>query len=125
MWKMCWRHAIARDPKRPVVCLDEALKQAKRLAERIELHHTPKHGSWLNGDGFAVLAPADRFAMAEIEVSALGRQCLARRIAQPETLRRHVAAWEEKRNAAQAKVNRHTTNQARVKLHSPHPSSQE
>ena len=55
--------------------------EAKRLADRLEVHHTPKHGSWLN--------------MAEIELSALGRQCLARRIAQHDTLCRHIAAWKE------------------------------
>ena len=65
--------------------------EAKRLAERIELYHTPKHGSWLN--------------MAEIELSALGRQCLARRIATHNTLRHQIAAWEQQRNTAQAKVN--------------------
>jgi hypothetical protein len=57
----------------------EAKRLAERLAERIELHHTPKHGSWLN--------------MAEIELSALGRQCLARRIANHDTLRRPIAHW--------------------------------
>ena len=61
--------------------------------------------------------------MAEIELSALGRQCLARRIAQHDTLRRHVAAWEEQRNGAQAKVTwQLTTNQARIKLKSLYPS---
>ena len=64
-------------------------EEAKRLAERVELHHTPKHGSWLN--------------MAEIEFGALGRQCLARRVAQHATLRRHVAQWEDGRNATQAR----------------------
>ena len=83
--------------------------EAKRLTERVELHHTPKHGSWLN--------------MAEIEFSALGRQCLARRVAQHATLRRHVAQWEDRRNATQAKVTwRLTTNQARAKLRSLYPS---
>jgi len=83
--------------------------EAKRLADRLEVHHTPKHGSWLN--------------MAEIELNALGRQCLARRIAQHDTLCRHVAAWEEQRNAAHAKVIWHlTTDQARVKLRSLHPA---
>ena len=86
-----------------------APEEAKRLAERVELHHTPKHGSWLN--------------LAEIEFSALGRQCLARRIATPDTLRRAVAQWEEQRNAGQAKVTWHfTTDQARVKLRSLYPS---
>ena len=61
--------------------------------------------------------------MAEIEFSALGRQCLARRIATPDTLRRAVAQWEEQRNAGQAKVMWHFTNdQARVKLRSLYPS---
>jgi hypothetical protein len=83
--------------------------EARRLAERIELHHTPKHGSWLN--------------MAEIELSALSRQCLARRIAQADTLRRQVALWEQQRNAAKGKVNWHfTTGQARDKLRSLYPS---
>ena len=84
--------------------------EARRLAERLEVHHTPKHGSWLN--------------MAEIELSALGRQCLARRrIATCATLRRQIALWEEQRNTAQAKVTWHfTTDQARVKLRSLYPS---
>ena len=85
--------------------------EAKRLADRLEVHHTPKHGSWLN--------------RAEIELGALGRQCLARRIAQHNTLRRHLADWEEQRNAAQAKVTwQFTTSQARVKLKSFYPSVQ-
>ena len=84
-------------------------EEAKRLAERIELHHTPKHGSWLN--------------MAEIELSALGRQCLARRIAQQDTLRRKVEQWEQQRNATIIKVDwQFTTEQARVKLRSLYPS---
>ncbi len=64
--------------------------EAERLADRLEIHHTPKHGSWLN--------------MAEIELSALGRQCLAQRIAKQTTLTEQVAAWVAARNAAQAKV---------------------
>jgi hypothetical protein len=85
---------------------------AKHLAERIELHHTPKHGSWLN--------------MAEIEFSALARQCLARRIASHETLRGSVLRWEEQRNAAQPKVAWHLTNHhARAKLRSLYPSLEE
>ena len=84
-------------------------EEAKRLAERIELHHTPKHGSWLN--------------IAEIELSALGRQCLARRIAQQDTLRRKVEQWEDQRNATATKVDwQFTTEQARVKLRSLYPS---
>jgi hypothetical protein len=91
--------------------LDEAFppEEAKRLAERIELHHTPKHGSWLN--------------IAEIELSALGRQCLARRIAHQDTLRRKVEQWEQQRNATIIKVDwQFTTEQARVKLRSLYPS---
>ena len=85
------------------------LEEAKRLAERIELHHTPKHGSWLN--------------MAEIELSVLGRQCLARRIAQQDTLRRKVEQWEGQRNATTAKVVwQFTTKQARSKLQALYPS---
>lgn len=84
-------------------------EEAKRLAERIELHHTPKHGSWLN--------------IAEIELSALGRQCLARRIAHQDTLRRKVEQWEQQRNATIIKVAwQFTTEQARVKLRSLYPS---
>jgi hypothetical protein len=58
--------------------------EARRLAEKLEFHYTPKHGSWLN--------------MAEIELSILQRQCLNRRIADEETLKREVAAWEQQRN---------------------------
>jgi hypothetical protein len=64
--------------------------EAKRLADRLEIHYTPKHGSWLN--------------MAEIEFSALTRQCLSRRIAKSETLRQSVERWERDRNAATAKI---------------------
>src|SRR5215210_5257805 len=77
--------------------------EAKRLAERIEIHHTPKHGSWLN--------------MAEFELSALGRQCLSRRIAHQDTLKRQIAGWEEKRNAAARQVTgEFTTQEGRTKL---------
>ena len=60
--------------------------EAKRLADKLEIHYTPKHGSWLN--------------MAEIELSVLARQCLDRRIPNRATLEREVAAWEAERNAA-------------------------
>jgi DDE superfamily endonuclease len=83
--------------------------EAKRLADRLEIHHTPKHGSWLN--------------MAEIELSALARQCLACRIARQDTLARRVAQWEEARNSTAVKVNwQLTTGDARVKLRSLYPS---
>jgi len=86
-----------------------APEEAKRLADKLEIHYTPKHGSWLD--------------MAEIELSILGRQCLGRRIDSAETLTREVAAWEEQRNAAKAKVNwRFTTADARVKLRRRYPS---
>jgi hypothetical protein len=83
--------------------------EAKRIADKLEIHHTPKHGSWLN--------------MAEIEMSVLGRQCVHRRIGDPQTLRREVEAWERDRNARTAKVNwRFTTANARIKLHRLYPS---
>ena len=111
-----------RDAERVVLVMDQpnthspaslyqafAPAEAKRLADRPEVHHTPKHGSWLN--------------MAEIELAALGRRCLARRIAQHDTLCRHVAAWEEQRNSAQTKITwQFTTSQARIKLKSLYPS---
>ena len=85
--------------------------EAKRLAQRIEIHHTPKHGSWLN--------------MAEIELSALGRQCLSRRIARADTLKRQITAWETQRNAGSAPVQwQFTTADARTKLRSLYPSLQ-
>jgi hypothetical protein len=84
-------------------------EQARRLAERFEVHYTPKHGSWLN--------------VAEIELSVLGRQCLDRRIASAEELRREVAAWEAERNERAVAVRwRFTTTEARIKLHRLYPS---
>ena len=83
--------------------------EAKRIADRLEIHYTPKHGSWLD--------------MAEIELGILGRQCLDRRIDNAETLTREVAAWEAQRNAAKAKVNwRFTTDDARIRLKKLYPS---
>jgi hypothetical protein len=85
--------------------------EARRLAERIEWHYTPKHGSWLN--------------MAEIELSVLARQCLDRRIPDRPTLVREVAAWEAKRNAAGVKADwQFTTADARVKLKRLYPTTQ-
>lgn len=63
-----------------------ALAEAKRLADKLETHYTPKHGSWLN--------------IAEIELSVLSRQCLDRRVPDAATLQRAVHAWQERRNAA-------------------------
>ena len=83
--------------------------QARRMAEKLEIHYTPKHGSWLN--------------MAEIELSVLSRQCLKRRIADQEGLQKEVTAWEQARNAAGAKVDwRFTTADARIKLKRLYPS---
>ena len=82
--------------------------EAKRLADRLEIHYTPKHGSWLN--------------MAEIELSVLGRQCLDRRLADVETLTQEVSAWEQARNAAQKTVHwQFTTQDARIKLKKLYP----
>lgn len=86
-------------------------KEAKRLLDRLEIHYTPKHGSWLN--------------MAEIELSVLSGQCLDRRIPDQETLVREVAAWEKGRNQEKRKVNwQFTTENARIKLTRLYPSIQ-
>lgn len=83
-------------------------QEARRLAERIEIHYTPKHGSWLN--------------MAEIELSALNGQCLDRRIPHLETMRSHIAAWENDRNTRQSKIHWHfSTDNARTKLRHLYP----
>ena len=83
---------------------DEALEMARRL----EIHYTPKHGSWLN--------------VAEIELSVLKRQCLAERIPELETMRRKADAWNHARNTRQTKVNwQFTTADARVKLKRLYP----
>jgi len=91
--------------------LYEAFKpqEARRLLNKLELHYTPKHGSWLN--------------MAEIEFSALFRQCLDRRIPDAETLASEVTAWETDRNTRQTTANwRFTTDDARIKLSRLYPS---
>lgn len=86
-------------------------EEARRILDRLEFHHTPKHGSWLN--------------MAEIELSVLGRQCLDRRIPDQELLRQEVAAWEALRNSAQATTEwRFTTADARIKLKQLYPVTQ-
>lgn len=82
--------------------------KAFTLAQRLEIHHTPKHGSWLN--------------IAEIELSALTRQCLDRRIADLEVLNTELAAWQAVTNADQRQVNWHfTTNDARTRLRHLYP----
>ena len=86
--------------------------EPRRIAERLEVHYTPKHGSWLN--------------VAEIELSTMSSQCLHRRIPDRETLEREVAAWEAERNALGGPVNwRFTTEDARVKLKRLYPSVEE
>ncbi len=85
-------------------------EEAHRLARKLELVHTPKHGSWLN--------------MAEIELSALSRQCLNRRITDLVTLADEVTAWAQERNQHATTVQwRFTTADARVKLASLYPKS--
>ena len=85
--------------------------EARRIAERLEIHYTPKHGSWLN--------------MAEIEIGAMVGQCLNRRLPDRETLRREVDAWQQRRNREVVRVDwRFTTADARIKLKSLYPSIQ-
>ena len=83
-------------------------EEARHLAERLEIHYTPKHGSWLN--------------IAEIELSVLKRQCLAGRIDCIEKMRTEVAAWNTDRNNRQTKVDwQFSTNDARIKLKRLYP----
>ena len=83
-------------------------EEAKRLADRLEIHHTPKHGSWLN--------------LAEVELSALARD-LPERVGSRPDLERHVMAWERRRNGAEvAAAWRFTTADARVKLRKLYPT---
>ena len=82
---------------------------ARALADRLEIHYTPKHGSWLN--------------MAETELSVLSRQCLDRRIDNKELLTAEVAAWQTARNQASTTIDwRFTTTDARIKLKRLYPS---
>jgi len=86
-----------------------APEEAKRIWDRLELHYTPKHGSWLN--------------MAEIELSVLSRQCLDRRIPDQDALRCETSAWVERRNTAKATIEwRFTTTDARIKLKKLYPT---
>lgn len=83
--------------------------EARRIAEKLEIHYTPKHGSWLN--------------MAEIELSVLSRQCLNRRLPDQPTLQHEISAWETQRNDAASTVNwRFTTADARIKLKRLYPT---
>jgi hypothetical protein len=82
--------------------------EARRLARRLEIHYTPRNGSWLN--------------VAEIELSALARQCLDRRLGSAAAMRAEVASWAADRNATQTRVRwRLTTNQARIRLRHLYP----
>jgi hypothetical protein len=84
-------------------------EEARRIIEKLDIHYTPKHGSWLN--------------MAEIELSVLHRQCLQARMPDRPTLTEKVSAWEKRRNAANSTVHwRFTTEDARIKLHKLYPS---
>ncbi len=83
--------------------------EARRLWQKLEVHYTPKHGSWLN--------------MAEIELGILTRQCLRRRLPDIATLAREATAWERDRNARASTITwRFTTPDARIKLHRLYPS---
>lgn len=86
-------------------------EQARRLASRLEIHHTPKHGSWLN--------------IAEIELGALTLQCLDRRIPDIATLREETHQWEQRRNLSQKGVDwQFSTQEARIKLKRLYPQVQ-
>lgn len=83
--------------------------EARRIARKFEIHHTPKHGSWLN--------------MAEIELSVLASQCLDQRIPDQQTLRQETVAWAERRNKVKAKIDwRFTSDTARTKLDRLYPA---
>jgi hypothetical protein len=84
--------------------------EAKRIADKLEIHYTPKHGSWLN--------------MAEIEISAMSRQCLSDRMDNAGRLEVEVSSWAERRNADESKVDwRFTTTDARIKLKKLYPTT--
>lgn len=137
-----WRHVMARSQRRAVdwaeeikYLLDECYKdyekvilvmdnlnvhaeaslykryspqEARRLAKKLEIHYTPVHGSWLN--------------IAEIELNAMTRQCLTRRVGTLEELNQELEAWEQERNTACKTVNWHfQTEDAREKLVSLYP----
>jgi hypothetical protein len=83
--------------------------EARRMLNKIEFHYTPKHGSWLN--------------MAETEINIMNRQCLNRRLDSQPLIATEVAAWEEKRNAAEARIHwTFTLAAARRKLRKLYPS---
>ena len=83
--------------------------EARRIMKRLEIHYTPKHGSWLD--------------IAEIELNVMTRQCLNRRIDNISNLRKELSAWEVERNTVAAKVNwQFRTEDARIKLNSLYPT---
>ena len=85
-------------------------EEARRLAARLEIHHSPKHGSWLN--------------LAEIELSVLARQCLAERREDQQHLTQEVTACEQARNRAATRIDwRFTTADARLKLKHLYPQT--
>ena len=86
--------------------------EARRLAQKLEIHYTPKHGSWLN--------------MAEIELSVLNRQCLDRRVPDFESLQAEARAWQQRRDEKGVRIDwRFSTDDARIKLKRLYPSLQE
>ena len=86
-------------------------EEARRIIEKLEIHYTPKHGSWLN--------------MAETELSVLTRQCLDRRIPDRDLLQSEIDAWQTHRNEAEATVDwQFATEDARIKLKQLYPSIQ-
>jgi hypothetical protein len=83
--------------------------EARRVADKLEIHYTPKHGSWLN--------------MAEIEMSVMSRQCLSDRMDNMDRLSSEVLSWSQARNANKSKVHwRFTTTDARIKLKKLYPT---
>ena len=108
---ICLQETRMGDTHKPGTSLYKAFSDqgVRRIAEKLEFHYTPKHGSWLN--------------MAEIELSVLRRQCLWRRIPDQETLKREVQAWQNRRNQRQATVHwQFKTDNARIKLKRLYPS---
>lgn len=86
--------------------------EAKRILDRLEFHHTPKHASWLN--------------MAEIEIGIMNRQCLNRRIDDRELMASELAAWEAQRNQSESKIHwTFTVETARRKMNKSYPSIQD
>jgi hypothetical protein len=125
-----WAHQVQRlltvdypDAERVVLVMDNlnthgigslyeafAPVEAFALAQRLEIHHTPKHGSWLN--------------VAEIELSALTRQCLDRRIDDLDILNTELAAWQHATNTTGRQVDwQFTTDDARIKLRHLYPNN--